>query len=217
MDGEMLYNEIMKLNNDSPIFVFIHNLVDFVVLNVLFLLLCLPIFTIGASLTALHSITLKEARGEGPAMLRGFLSAFKANIRRATPMFLIYAAAGGILSFSAVFWFNVGGFGFVVAALMAVGFIALLLSFLYAFALLARFENSAKATMLNGLYIAATNIGHTLALLAINVIIIAAIVFVDFGGVFFLLMGFAFSAYCKAFIFKAVFKKYGDDLDEGET
>lgn len=55
----------MKFNPDSPFFQFMNSLAAFIGLNVIFLITCLPIFTIGPALTALYTVTLKEARKEG--------------------------------------------------------------------------------------------------------------------------------------------------------
>lgn len=43
----------MKLNLNAPFFQFINTAFDFVILNICFILTCLPVFTIGAALTAL--------------------------------------------------------------------------------------------------------------------------------------------------------------------
>ena len=51
----------MKLNLNAPFFQFINTAFDFVVLNICFILTCLPVFTIGAALTALYTVTMAEA------------------------------------------------------------------------------------------------------------------------------------------------------------
>ena len=51
----------MKLNLNAPFFQFINTAFDFVVLNICFILTCLPVFTIGAALTALYTVAMAEA------------------------------------------------------------------------------------------------------------------------------------------------------------
>ena len=51
----------MKFNPDSPFFQFMNSLAAFIGLNLIFLITCLPIFTIGPALTALYTVTMKEA------------------------------------------------------------------------------------------------------------------------------------------------------------
>ena len=52
----------MKFNIESPFFQFMNTLATFIGLNVLFLILCLPIITIGPALKALYTVTMQEAR-----------------------------------------------------------------------------------------------------------------------------------------------------------
>ena len=51
-------------NMDNKFFTVMGRVADLIMLNVVFLICCLPIVTIGASLTALHYVTLKMARNE---------------------------------------------------------------------------------------------------------------------------------------------------------
>ena len=48
-------------NMDNKFFTVMGRVADLIMLNVVFLICCLPIVTIGASLTALHYVTLKMA------------------------------------------------------------------------------------------------------------------------------------------------------------
>ncbi len=52
------------MNYDSRFSRVLSRLTELVLLNFVFILTCLPILTIGASVTALYSITLKMARNE---------------------------------------------------------------------------------------------------------------------------------------------------------
>ena len=51
-------------NMDSPVMRFLSRLCDLMILNILCLICCIPIVTIGASITALYSVTLKMVKGE---------------------------------------------------------------------------------------------------------------------------------------------------------
>ena len=52
----------MESKTLNPITDFINTLCNFVVLNLVFLITCLPVITIGAALSSLYYVTLKEAR-----------------------------------------------------------------------------------------------------------------------------------------------------------
>lgn len=49
---------------DSPAGKFVIRICDLILLNVLYILCCIPIFTMGAANTALHYVALKMARDE---------------------------------------------------------------------------------------------------------------------------------------------------------
>ncbi len=64
--------------------------VDLIVLNLVHLLCCLPIFTIGAAMAALNSCTIKMVRDEETTPIyREYFKAFKSNFRKSTAMWLI--------------------------------------------------------------------------------------------------------------------------------
>ena len=54
----------MKSKAMNPVLDFINTLCNFVALNLVFLITCLPVITIGTALSSLYSVTLREARGE---------------------------------------------------------------------------------------------------------------------------------------------------------
>lgn len=57
----------MKLFNlDSPVMVFLSKVANLMILNVLTIICCIPIFTAGAAITALYYVTIKMARGDDP-------------------------------------------------------------------------------------------------------------------------------------------------------
>ncbi len=49
---------------DSPFMTALNKLADLIWLNILTAICCIPVFTIGASLTALHYVVLKMAKNE---------------------------------------------------------------------------------------------------------------------------------------------------------
>ena len=66
-------------NMDNKFFTVMGRVADLIMLNVVFLICCLPIVTIGASLTALHYVTLKMTRNEESYIIRSFFKSFKSE------------------------------------------------------------------------------------------------------------------------------------------
>ena len=55
----------MKINLDSSVIAFLTTVADFMILNILFIICCVPVITIGPAISALYTITMREARHEG--------------------------------------------------------------------------------------------------------------------------------------------------------
>ena len=64
-------------NIDSPVMRFLGKVADLMILNLVTLLCCIPVVTIGASLTAMHYVLLKMVRNEESYIVRSFFKSFK--------------------------------------------------------------------------------------------------------------------------------------------
>ena len=85
-------------NMDGPVMSFLNGLADLIWLNILALLCCIPIVTAGASLTALHYMTIKIVRKEEGYITRGFFKSFRQNFKQATIIWIL------MLLMAAVIW-----------------------------------------------------------------------------------------------------------------
>ena len=94
-------------NYDNPVWRFIGKLGDLIILNILWIVCSIPVFTAGASTTAVYYVTLKLVRDEDDSTIRSFFRSFKSNFKQATAIWLILLAAGIVLGFD--FWFFVSG------------------------------------------------------------------------------------------------------------
>lgn len=199
----------MKFRIDSPAFEFINTLCEFICLNILFLICCLPVITCGAAISALYQVTMQEARGEHGYIIKKFFSSFKEDFRSSTPVFLLYLTAAFILIFNLAFWSAMGSI-LSNLLLLAVTFasLAVLISFMYAFPLLARFRNTTKRTIINAYTIAMSHRKQTLIILAIHAAVTAACFFVPGAKIFMVLLGFSFTAYCCSYFLIKVFNDY---------
>lgn len=86
------------LSYDSPFGQLLLKLCYACYLNLLWFVCCLPIFTIGASTTALYGATLKIAREEDCSLTRMFFRSFWKNFRQSTVLWLILFAVGLLLA-----------------------------------------------------------------------------------------------------------------------
>lgn len=142
---------------------------DVVTLNVLWLVGCIPIVTIGASTTALYYMIMKMVRDEEEGIFWGFWHSFKENLRQSIPITLLFLGLSGILAAD----FHILGNSKEETASVAYGVCVTLLILEgavlgYVFPLLARFENTTKNTLVNAAKIAASHLPQTACILTVN-------------------------------------------------
>lgn len=205
----------MKTKLMNPVLDFINTLCNYVVLNLVFLITCLPVITIGTALASLYSVTLREARGEYGYLVRTYIKEFQQNLKSGTAAFAILFVIGAVLLFNIAFWFGLGGIpAGIVTGLLAIAMIAWLFTFTYTFPLIARFENTTRQTLKNAFCLMMSNVKATFALLLIYITVVCFCFFLEPMKILMVLFGFAFIAYCQSFIFKKVFEPYEKEQEE---
>ncbi len=205
----------MKLNFDSPVLDYINTFLSFVVLNILFLICCIPVVTIGPALCAVYRVTIREVKREYGYMVRTYLKAFREYFLSALLLFVFFLMLGLILLFAAAFWYSMGGStGWAAVTFLAVVGLAIYGSVSYAFPLLARYGLSLRQTLKNSFAMAMGHPGYTLLLMGIDIAFFIFLYFTDAGKVFMGIVGFSFMAVCKSLVLVKVFEKYETDEEK---
>ena len=75
---------------DSPLTRFLTKAANLMILNVLTLVCCVPVFTAGAAITAMHYVLLRMVRDEDGYIVKTYFRAFKDNFKQATAVWLFY-------------------------------------------------------------------------------------------------------------------------------
>ncbi len=124
---------------------------DLAVLNVLFVLSCLPVVTVGAASAALCSAIARMRRDEGTTV-RNYWRAFKAEFRQATVIWLILLAVGTLLAvnFRIITAWS-GAMHDVSFVLFTAAAYVVLATAVVVFQLLARFDNTTGQMLKNAL------------------------------------------------------------------
>ena len=145
---------------------------DTVWLNILFLICSIPIFTIGASTTALYYVTFKTIKDEEGYITKDFFRSFKENFKQSTIVWIVLLILYMILGVELLTLLrmntDMANVGIVIA--MIPGLLILFIG-LYVFPLLSRFENTTKVTVKNALLLSIANIPKTLLALIITITI----------------------------------------------
>lgn len=198
---------------DSPLLKFLSRAVDIVLLNFLFLLFCIPIITIGSSITALYSVLMKMMRDEDNYIVKNFIVSFKRNFTQSTVVWFIMLASGFLLLANITFLGNLSGVSKIFFASMLFIFgIVYLCILLFIFPYMARYKDTIKKSLLNSLLIGLSNFPYLLLLLILTVV---PVIFVFSSSIGFLsglyfgtFGGFALFVVLYSYIFRKVFSKY---------
>ena len=116
---------------------------NLVALNILWLICCVPIFTIGAATTALYHTIFQDHTHQDDEIFRPFFRAFRANFKQATLLWMLSLLAMGLLAFDLVYLLS-WGLGTAVLFLLIVCAVFVLGIQLHLFPLIARFDMNTK-------------------------------------------------------------------------
>lgn len=205
---------------DSPLMMALATLADLMFCNVLFCLLSLPLFTVGASLTALYECTISivEQR-EDTSIILQFWKAFRRNFKRGTWLGLICIGAFALLwGYQAAVGLLSGGLQRMYRVTFLVLAFLWLAVFQYIFPLQAKFHMPVGQTLKTAALLSAAALPWTLASLAVT----AGTVYLSFLmdpnrlGIAVFLWFFviiAVVAYLNSFFFRQAFKRLAPEGD----
>lgn len=203
------------LDIDSPLMQGMSKVADLMLLNLLALLCCLPIITVGPSLTALNYMTLKMVRNEETYIVKGFFKSFKENFRQSTLIWLLFLVMGIVLVGD---YFILGGsemqYSNVMQVLILVAAFFVICTFLYVFPVLARFRNTIKATLKNALLISIVQFPKTIVMFILY--LIPLVIFLTSFQLIPIVLFFGLSvpAWVSAKLYNKFFKKLEDKFWE---
>ena len=136
-------------STDSKLYRFMSKLTDLFKLNFLWLVFSLPIVTLGISTTAAYTVALKMAEGQEGYIGGEFLKAFKANWKQGLVMsFITIICVWAVyLDFQIFRAAEENSYVFLIVGIVAAYVLGF--SLLYAYPLLARYENTVINTLKN--------------------------------------------------------------------
>ncbi len=213
----------MKVFNfEGPVFTFLSRLADLIWLNLLFIICCIPVVTIGAATTALYYVTLKMAKDEEGYITRSYFKAFRDNFVQATVIWLVFLAVI-VVMFLDFRIAKVGDMSALIGSgrindvvIVAVGVMAIILgmTFTYVFPLLARFDNTVVNTVKNAFLISIRHLPYTFLMMIIQAVPVVLIWFFPALLILVLIM-FSAVAYINSKFFRKIFVLYEGTDGEG--
>ena len=207
-----------------PATIFLTAVCNLIFVNFCFVITCIPIITIGASLTAMNRITIKILLGENPPVFSEYFRSFKDNFKQST---IIWVLLSGITAFLGweIYLINTyldAQFAWTQYPLYFL-LVAVFACMAYAFPVIAWFEESTKQVIKNSLLLSLANIPSTI-FFAFITLVLGLITYVYPVLVLSIMcfMGFSVVAILESVFLKRIFEKAGaklksdDDEEDGE-
>lgn len=156
-------------NMDNKFFTFMSRVADLIILNILCIVCCIPIVTIGPSISAMFYVTMKMVRNEESYIVRGFFKSFKQNLKQGIVINLIMLAAGVLLAIDiSICRGTAGTLGKVLIVLFMMILVVYLMLFMYIYPVLAKFYNTIKNIFTNMLLMSIRHLPYTALMILIS-------------------------------------------------
>lgn len=210
-------------NMDNKFFTFMGRIADLIILNLLCIVCCIPIVTIGPAITAMFYVTMKMVRNEESYIVKGFFHSFKENLKQGIIINIIVLAAFTMLSLDISL---VRGMeGTVYKVLLYIFLVLLFMSmliYLYIYPVLAKFYNTIKHTFINAFLMSIRHLPYSILMIVISLLPFAILFIPSFRVqsfliMLFILMGAAVIAYINSFFFVKIFDKYMPEEEKEES
>ena len=197
------------LDIEGPFMRLLDRVINLLWLNVIMIVFCLPVFTIGASFTAMHYVIFKMLHNEEGYIFRDFYKAFKENFKAATKIWLVLLAVGAFLGLDIYFIYK-GSVTLPQYYKMGIYilFFMVLLGFVYIFPVLSHYENTMKNTLKNSYAMAMDGFIKSIVMVALLVAPWLGAAFIPNFIFICLFYGITLPAYLSATLYEGSFKKF---------
>ena len=206
----------MQYNQDSKFWHFATLVADFILLNLLFIVLCIPVVTIGPAIAALIHTTLKLSEDENRTLVKPFWNEFKRDITKKILLWIVYLILIAAMVYMAQFYWNFANnntelfkiIGLMLFMLSAFILVLTIVASIIGLAMTTQYFSPIKRLVKNSYLLI---IVMPIQSLIMAVIIVAATLFFIYQTIpvlsFFLVIGFAAVAYSFAPLIREIFTK----------
>lgn len=211
-------------NLDNPFWQALNTAVDMILVNMVYILCCIPVVTIGAATSALYTVSMKmAAREEDIYALKCFFKAFAANFKQATGIWLILLPVGAFL-LADLFLVNVPDLSYLnwLHYVLLIILAYYILIFSYIFALQSRFQNTVRGIFRNAMLMAVAHLIPWSLLMGLSNVLPFLVIWYQPANLQYLIplmlvCGFSVIAYVNSKILNHILKKYTGKENQGGT
>lgn len=212
-------------NLDSKFMQFMNKFADLMLLNVITVICCIPIITIGPAITAMHYVLLKMYRNEGGYLMKNYFKSFKENFRQSIVLGLIYTAIAVIVIIDIIYIRQMPNVSLVIEIVVIVAAVLSAFSFVWVFPLQCRYVNKIRTTVKNSFMVGALNFTKSIMMILISIAPVLVLAWTNAAVPVVFLLGLTVPAYVQTMLYSKVFDKMegiertaeGDIIDDGWT
>ena len=191
---------------------------DLIILNVIYLVTCLPVVTIGAASTAMYTVCFRLGTAREGSLVKGYFRAFRDEFRQATLVWLFLLLFGAASCVNIFIFLSMDGWMHYLFFPFVLFLLVVLMMMGYAFPLLSQFRNDTKSVIKNALIFSVAYLPRTVLIVVINVFPWALLLtnlylFLQVGFMW-VIIYFAAAAYINARLLKKVFAPYMEQEEE---
>lgn len=203
------------LDTESPLMEKLTKVSDYIIINALTILFCIPVITAGAGMTALHYCALKLYRDEETFITKMYFKSFKENFKQATAIWLILLGVLVVLGLDyLLMYMNPTALSGYISIVLLVIAVLDVFTMVTVFPVLSKFCNTVPRTIKTALLLSVRNF-HKSAVLAV-LTVLPPVLAVRFYSAFplFMVVWFSLPAFLTAKFYSHVFKRYEDKYFE---
>lgn len=197
---------------DSKFMQFMSRICDLLLLNLVFLLSCIPIVTVGTACTAMYTVCFRFDTEQETGVFKGYFRSFRENFKQATVLWVILLLCGGTACWNALFFYpmpNAMHYGFYLFAGL---FVLAVMIAGYVFPLLSQFRNDSLSTFKNALILSIGYLPRSVLITFLNcfpfaLLLLNLYLFLQMGFLWIALY-FSAAAYLNSLLLKKVFAPY---------
>ncbi|HBJ16289.1 MAG TPA: hypothetical protein DDY81_00275 [Clostridiales bacterium] len=191
---------------------------DLIILNVIYLVTCLPVVTIGAAGTAMYTVCFRLGTEREGSPVKDYFRAFRDEFRQATLIWLFLLLFGAASCVNIFIFLGTSGWMHYLFFLFVLFLVVVLMMAGYAFPLLSQFRNDTKSVIRNALIFSVAYLPRTALIVVINVFPWALLLTNPYlflqAGFIWVVVYFAAAAYINTRLLKKVFAPYMEPEEE---
>ena len=132
---------------DSKFMQAMSRVADLIILNVIYLVTCLPVITIGAAGTAMYTVCFRLGTDREGSLVKGYFRAFRDEFRQATLIWLFLLLFGAASCVNIILFLSMDGWMHYLFFLFVLFLVIVVMMASYAFPLLSQFRNDSKSVI----------------------------------------------------------------------